>query len=178
MLSNGRVDLSDCREEILAYASIAGAIQAMNEGFIPIVAHLWYLAKNNKFAEPLLIDELKDYHFAVLYQDIVKLTKLSQQATDSIKAKAKKALDLLNSKKLELRTIEDITKSSIIVSAASNLPAKRATRLESVISKTLIQGAEFILEDGLSAITQSEALMWFKVNPFSPLSTGKTINPY
>lgn len=42
----------------------------------------------------------------------------------------------------------------------------------------LFQGPAFFLEDGKSAISLNDALMWAKVNPFSPLGTGIRLNPF
>lgn len=42
----------------------------------------------------------------------------------------------------------------------------------------LLQGPVFLLEDNKSAISLNDALMWAKVNPFSPLGTGLRINPF
>lgn len=41
-----------------------------------------------------------------------------------------------------------------------------------------VKGPVFVLEDGKSAISLNDALMWAKVNPFSPLGTGLRINPF
>lgn len=41
-----------------------------------------------------------------------------------------------------------------------------------------LQGLAYFLEDGKSAISPNEALMWAKVNPFSPLASGLRINPF
>lgn len=45
-------------------------------------------------------------------------------------------------------------------------------------SHIIVQGPVFSLEDGKSAISLNDALMWAKVNPFSPLGTGLRINPF
>ncbi|KAK3573283.1 hypothetical protein QTP86_019395 [Hemibagrus guttatus] len=39
-------------------------------------------------------------------------------------------------------------------------------------------GPVFFLEDGKSSISLNDALMWAKVNPFSPLGTGIRLNPF
>ena len=41
-----------------------------------------------------------------------------------------------------------------------------------------VQGLAVFLEDGKSAVSVNEALMWAKVNPFSPLGSGIRINPF
>lgn len=40
------------------------------------------------------------------------------------------------------------------------------------------RGATFLLEDGETVMGLSEAVMWAKVNPFSPLNTGSRIMPF
>lgn len=41
-----------------------------------------------------------------------------------------------------------------------------------------IRGATFLLEDEETAIGLSDAVMWAKVNPFSPLNTGSRVMPF
>ncbi|XP_053713186.1 WD repeat-containing protein 17-like isoform X2 [Synchiropus splendidus] len=73
------------------------------------------------------------------------------------------------------------TSSSVISGAdyvtGSNLPSHSDAQL-SCFSGHRIQGPVFLLEDGKSAISLNDALMWAKVNPFSPLGTGLRINPF
>lgn len=59
----------------------------------------------------------------------------------------------------------------------SNLPSHSDVQL-SCFTGHRIQGPVFLLEDGKSAISLNDALMWAKVNPFSPLGTGLRINPF
>lgn len=40
------------------------------------------------------------------------------------------------------------------------------------------RGAAFFLEDGETVLGLNEAVMWSKVNPFSPLNTGCRIMPF
>ncbi|KAK8876408.1 hypothetical protein M9Y10_006614 [Tritrichomonas musculus] len=48
----------------------------------------------------------------------------------------------------------------------------------SVCSGLKIDGNIFYLEDGQSAMSAEEALMWFEVNPFSPLETHERLFPF
>jgi hypothetical protein len=41
-----------------------------------------------------------------------------------------------------------------------------------------LQGPEHLLEDETSYIGLAEAVMWSRVNPFSPLSTGFRLQPH
>ncbi|XP_029985927.1 WD repeat-containing protein 17-like [Sphaeramia orbicularis] len=59
----------------------------------------------------------------------------------------------------------------------SNLPSHSDVQL-SCFTGHRIQGPVFVLEDRKSAISLNDALMWAKVNPFSPLGTGLRINPF
>uniref|UniRef100_A0A3B5BCH7 WD repeat domain 17 n=1 Tax=Stegastes partitus TaxID=144197 RepID=A0A3B5BCH7_9TELE len=59
----------------------------------------------------------------------------------------------------------------------SNLPSHSDLQL-SCFTGQRIQGPVFLLEDSKSAISLNDALMWAKVNPFSPLGTGLRINPF
>ncbi|KAA0722184.1 WD repeat-containing protein 17 [Triplophysa tibetana] len=59
----------------------------------------------------------------------------------------------------------------------SNLPSHSDVQI-SCFTGLRIQGPVFFLEDGKSAISLNDALMWAKVNPFSPLGTGIRLNPF
>lgn len=59
----------------------------------------------------------------------------------------------------------------------SNLPSHSDVHV-SCLTGLRIQGPVFFLEDGKSAISLNDALMWAKVNPFSPLGTGIRLNPF
>ncbi|KAK2527574.1 Wdr17 [Columba guinea] len=59
----------------------------------------------------------------------------------------------------------------------SNLPSHSDVHI-SCLTGLRIQGPVFFLEDGKSAISLNDALMWAKVNPFSPLGTGIRLNPF
>lgn len=41
-----------------------------------------------------------------------------------------------------------------------------------------VQGPAVVLEDRVSAISRAEAIMWARVDPFSPLHTGHVLNPF
>ncbi|XP_060699086.1 WD repeat-containing protein 17 isoform X1 [Hemiscyllium ocellatum] len=59
----------------------------------------------------------------------------------------------------------------------SNLPSHSDVHT-SCLTGLRIQGPVYFLEDGRSAISLNDALMWAKVNPFSPLGTGMRLNPF
>uniref|UniRef100_H2Z7K9 Gem-associated protein 5 TPR domain-containing protein n=1 Tax=Ciona savignyi TaxID=51511 RepID=H2Z7K9_CIOSA len=59
----------------------------------------------------------------------------------------------------------------------SNLPSHSDIHV-STISQKQIAGAPFYLEDGRSVLSLNEALMWAKVNQFSPTGSGARICPF
>ncbi|XP_058883642.1 WD repeat-containing protein 17-like [Acipenser ruthenus] len=59
----------------------------------------------------------------------------------------------------------------------SNLPSHSDVYI-SCLTGSRIEGPVYFLEDGKSAISLNDALMWAKVNPFSPLGTGIRLNPF
>ncbi|XP_008298495.1 WD repeat-containing protein 17 [Stegastes partitus] len=80
------------------------------------------------------------------------------------------------------RRIQPMDAAALVLSGAdyvtgSNLPSHSDLQL-SCFTGQRIQGPVFLLEDSKSAISLNDALMWAKVNPFSPLGTGLRINPF
>ncbi|XP_035770593.1 WD repeat-containing protein 17 [Neolamprologus brichardi] len=80
------------------------------------------------------------------------------------------------------RRIQPSHKGALLLCGAdyvtgSNLPSHSDLQL-SCFTGQRIQGPVFLLEDNKSAISLNDALMWAKVNPFSPLGTGLRINPF
>ncbi|XP_076467583.1 LOW QUALITY PROTEIN: WD repeat-containing protein 17-like [Babylonia areolata] len=61
--------------------------------------------------------------------------------------------------------------------ASSHLPSHSDVHV-SVLTGHRIRGLAVFLEDGNSALSVNEALMWAKVNPFSPLGSGMRITPF
>ncbi|XP_070198103.1 WD repeat-containing protein 17-like [Littorina saxatilis] len=61
--------------------------------------------------------------------------------------------------------------------ASSHLPSHSDVHV-SVLTGQRIRGLAVFLEDAKSAVSVNEALMWAKVNPFSPLGSGMRITPF
>ena len=67
---------------------------------------------------------------------------------------------------------------SPVISPLATRRAGRCPQGVSCISGERIRGPTITLEDGHSAVSKSEAVMWAKLHPFSPLNTGKLLNPF
>ncbi|KAG8461460.1 hypothetical protein KFE25_001064 [Diacronema lutheri] len=61
------------------------------------------------------------------------------------------------------------------------LPSSGHPRMNGVVSLFdghRVRGEHVTLDDGLSAISASDAIMWATVHPYSPLGTGRLFNPF
>mmetsp|Transcript_42825 Transcript_42825/g.71262 ORF Transcript_42825/g.71262 Transcript_42825/m.71262 type:complete len:87 (-) Transcript_42825:380-640(-) len=63
----------------------------------------------------------------------------------------------------------------IVIPTGSTIPSRTKSRL-SILTRSEIQGPEHMLDDQRSMISLAEAVLWTRVNPFSPLNTGKFMN--
>jgi hypothetical protein len=66
-----------------------------------------------------------------------------------------------------------VNSSSAIIVSGSKLPYAIGQNA----ARTAV-GLSYVLEDGSSSISLSDALMWQKVCPFSPLNTGCVMQPF
>ncbi|KAI2668356.1 WD repeat-containing protein 17 [Labeo rohita] len=152
-----RLILSKCseeRNELLILCGYTGALLAIGRQYSSIVPALYeytsQLMKRREVAVPLQIRQL------------------------SIELDAWRNCTYLLS-----RTREELIKGleGPDYVTGSNLPSHSDVQI-SCFTGLRIQGPAFFLEDGKSAISLNDALMWAKVNPFSPLGTGIRLNPF
>ena len=60
----------------------------------------------------------------------------------------------------------------------AELASSPSSRRVSFLTGMRIHGRAFTLEDGVSQISLSDAVMWAKVHPFSPTHSGCRLNPF
>lgn len=65
-----------------------------------------------------------------------------------------------------------------LVVNASKFPGTATNVQSHLLFLNSAQGPVYFLEDGKSTVSLNDALMWAKVNPFSPLGTGIRLNPF
>ncbi|GFY76960.1 WD repeat-containing protein 17 [Trichonephila inaurata madagascariensis] len=65
----------------------------------------------------------------------------------------------------------------VTIVSGSNLP-RHSDQHRCFLRGTAIRGPVYFLDDLKSAVSLNDALMWAKVNRFSPLKTGAIINPF
>uniref|UniRef100_A0A3Q1GCY8 WD repeat domain 17 n=1 Tax=Acanthochromis polyacanthus TaxID=80966 RepID=A0A3Q1GCY8_9TELE len=150
--------LTEVRSELLILCGYIGALLAIRRHYSSIVPALYeytsQLLKRREVRVPLKIEQLT-----------VELEAWRAQSNNIPPSETQR---------------DEFT--ALVLSGAdyvtgSNLPSHSDLQL-SCFTGQRIQGPVFLLEDGKSAISLNDALMWAKVNPFSPLGTGLRINPF
>jgi len=156
----------------MALSAYIGALLAMRRRYTPIVhllfKHARYLMHRDKveLAVPTTTVQAESEAWLVF----------SQPENPSVTAspEQKAVWDILT-KRLGTETSDYGTGVDIV--SGSHLPTYSEIHV-SYLTKEKIKGPAFILEDGKSVISLNNALMWSKVNAFSPLGTGVRINPF
>ena len=75
-------------------------------------------------------------------------------------------------------TLCSCTSHVVLIDVSYTVVAATVHLLGSLYFVYAVQGPAFFLEDGRSAVSVNEALMWAIVTPFSPLGSGARINPF
>ncbi|XP_041912815.1 WD repeat-containing protein 17 isoform X4 [Alosa alosa] len=176
-----RLVLSKCsehRNELLILCGYIGALLAISRQYISIVPALYeytsQLLKRREVAVPLQIEQLSVELEAwrACMQSVVKGSvepSYSPPSEAQREAYAQLLSRITEQPHMGLQGPDYVT--------GSNLPSHSEVQI-SCFTGVRIQGPVFFLEDGKSAISLNDALMWAKVNPFSPLGTGVRINPF
>uniref|UniRef100_H2TK73 WD repeat domain 17 n=1 Tax=Takifugu rubripes TaxID=31033 RepID=H2TK73_TAKRU len=149
--------LTVTRSELLILCGYIGGLLAIRRQYLSIVPALYeytsQLLKRREVCVPLKIEQL------------------------SVELDAWRACTQSNNSKLKMSFSAVMVLCGADYVMGSNLPSHSDVQV-SCFTGNRIQGPVFLLEDGKSAISLNDALMWAKVNPFSPLGTGLRINPF
>lgn len=154
--------------ELLALSAYVGALVAMRRQYYPVVEALFLHAREmlgkERMRLPISVAQIEE-----------ELSVFTAMINSRLKSESRPKLDALLSK---CGSQQDwVLEFGADCSSSSHLPSHSDVHV-SVLSKSRIQGQPYFLEDGCSAISLTEALMWAKVNPFSPLGSGERINPF
>ncbi|XP_061131267.1 WD repeat-containing protein 17-like isoform X4 [Syngnathus typhle] len=160
---------TQARSELLILCGYIGGLLAVRRQYSGIVPALYeytsQLLKRREVSVPLKIDQLSME---------LDAWRVCTQSSDNPPSESQKE----DFRCLEKRIlpVNSVSCGADYVTG-SNLPSHSDVQL-SCFTGSRIQGPVFLLEDGKSAISLNDALMWAKVNPFSPLGTGVRINPF
>ncbi|XP_062837454.1 WD repeat-containing protein 17 isoform X2 [Anolis carolinensis] len=169
---------SEFRNELLILCGYIGALLAIRRQYCSIVPALYeytsQLLKRREVCVPLKIEQLSEELDAwrACTQSLNKSSddcphtppsELQQEVYETL-------LSRIKEESLKVKIGPDYV-------TGSNLPSHSDVHI-SCLTGLRIQGPVFFLEDGKSAVSLNDALMWAKVNPFSPLGTGIRLNPF
>ncbi|XP_028305170.1 WD repeat-containing protein 17 isoform X2 [Gouania willdenowi] len=164
--------MTEARSELLILCGYVGALVAIRRHYSSIVPALYeytsQLLKRRKVCVPLKIEQLS-----------VELDAWRAVTQNHNTPPSEAQRDEFNRLQRKLKTTDNdslVLEGSDYVTG-SNLPSHSELQL-SCFTGHRIQGPVFVLEDRKSSISLNDALMWAKVNPFSPLGTGVRIDPF
>uniref|UniRef100_A0A8C2PNK3 WD repeat domain 17 n=1 Tax=Cyprinus carpio TaxID=7962 RepID=A0A8C2PNK3_CYPCA len=170
---------SEERNELLILCGYIGALLAIGRQYSSIVPALYeytsQLLKRREVAVPLQIEQLSIELDAwrACTQSLKSYCKASYAIPNNMQQMLPYATLFCTVSKEE--PIKGLDGPDYVT--GSNLPSHSDVQI-SCFTALRIQGPAFFLEDGKSAISLNDALMWAKVNPFSPLGTGIRLNPF
>ncbi|XP_022109388.1 WD repeat-containing protein 17-like [Acanthaster planci] len=170
------------RTELLILSHYLGALRAIRRGYHSIVVPLLeksrsMLMKKDLDTEvdvPLTEEQVQSELDAWTAQRQYEERKASSPDTRPLSEAQTAVYNVLIQR---VGAEETELECGIDLVAGSRLPCHSDVHM-SFLTGARIQGPVFFLEDGKSAIALNDALMWAKVNPFSPLGTGATMNPF
>ncbi|OQR87320.1 hypothetical protein ACHHYP_09116 [Achlya hypogyna] len=167
------------RASFLAIMAYVGAVRAMEAHFpVAVVSYLFHVVHAQCHGAAIRFPEA-DYcrgrdvdRLRILLAQLER-TRASWSADLEARVAALGAYAASPSDK-ETRPIE------AVVVPGANLPSAGQAKypLRSLFTGQVIHGPAVKLEDDVSAISLEEAIMWGRVNVFSPLSTGEKIRVY
>ncbi|XP_061535832.1 WD repeat-containing protein 17 isoform X1 [Phycodurus eques] len=157
------------RSELLILCGYIGGLLAIRKQYSSIVPALYeytsQLLKRREVSVPLKIEQLS--------MELDAWRACTQSSSNPPSESQKEDFRCLEKRIL---TVNSVSCGADYVTG-SNLPSHSDVQI-SCFTGHRIQGPVFLLEDGKSTISLNDALMWAKVNPFSPLGTGVRINPF
>uniref|UniRef100_A0A8I3X2M5 WD repeat domain 17 n=1 Tax=Callithrix jacchus TaxID=9483 RepID=A0A8I3X2M5_CALJA len=169
---------TEARNELLILCGYIGALLAIRRQYQSIVPALYeytsQLLKRREVSVPLKIEYLSEELGA--WRACTQSTNRSlEDSPYTPPSDSQRMVYATLLKRLTEESLKGIIGPDYVT--GSNLPSHSDTHI-SCLTGLKIQGPVFFLEDGKSAISLNDALMWAKVNPFSPLGTGIRLNPF
>ncbi|XP_014403244.1 PREDICTED: WD repeat-containing protein 17 [Myotis brandtii] len=169
---------TEARNELLILSGYAGALLAARRQYASIVPALYeytsQLLKRREVSVPLTIERLSEELEA--WRACTQPVHPSSEDSPYIPAsESQRRVYAALLRRLQAEPLRGMVGPDYVT--GSHLPSHSDARI-SCLTGLKIQGPVYLLEDGKSAISLNDALMWAKVNPFSPLGTGIRLNPF
>jgi hypothetical protein len=111
----------------------------------------------------------------IISAEAAVLETLCADCGASLKAVSQSALNLNTKSSTATATASssNLESSSVVIVSGSKLPYAIGQNA----ARTAV-GLSYVLEDGSSSMSLSDAMMWYTVCPFSPLNTGCAMQPF
>ncbi|XP_051475988.1 WD repeat-containing protein 17 isoform X2 [Apus apus] len=168
---------SEFRNELLILCGYIGALLAIRRQYNSIVPALYeytsQLLKRREVSLPLKIEQLSEELDA--WRACTQFNKPTDELPCTSPSESQTAVYSILVSRIQEEPLKGMVGPDCVT--GSNLPSHSDVHI-SCLTGLRIQGPVFFLEDGKSAISLNDALMWAKVNPFSPLGTGIRLNPF
>uniref|UniRef100_A0A8B9GQ79 WD repeat domain 17 n=1 Tax=Astyanax mexicanus TaxID=7994 RepID=A0A8B9GQ79_ASTMX len=169
---------SEDRNELLILCGYIGALLAIGRQYSSIVPALYeytsQLLKRREVAVPLQIEQLS-VELEAWRACTHSLNKGAEETPYTPPMEVQKAEYSRLLSRMREEPLRGLQGPDYVT--GSSLPSHSDVQI-SCFTGLRIQGPVFFLEDGKSSISLNDALMWAKVNPFSPLGTGIRLNPF
>ncbi|KAJ8335867.1 hypothetical protein SKAU_G00392090 [Synaphobranchus kaupii] len=170
--------VNESHNQLLILCGYIGALLAIRRQYSSIVPALYeytsQLLKRREVSIPLEIQQLS-VELDAWRACTMSHNKSPEEVTYTPPSEAHKAEYALLLSRIKEEPLRGMEGPDYVT--GSNLPSHSDVQI-SCFTGLRIQGPVFFLEDGKSAISLNDALMWAKVNPFSPLGTGMRLNPF
>ncbi|XP_066878660.1 WD repeat-containing protein 17 isoform X6 [Kogia breviceps] len=166
------------RNELLTLCGYVGALLAIRRQYQSIVPALYeytsQLLKRRKVSVPIKVEHLSE-ELDAWRACTQSIDRSSEESPHTPPSDSQRMVYATLLKRLKEEPLRGITGPDCVT--GSSLPSHFESHI-SCLTGLKIQGPVFFLEDGKSTISLNDALMWAKVNPFSPLGTGIRLNPF
>jgi WD40 repeat protein len=170
------------KAELLAIGSLVGGMESYWKGYS--VTFMLFATFAN-LVRMQHLDLPVSQNCQIIVHAVLESLRSSETAKEilasaqNLSSSEREAVDYLNGQfsKVHLNAGKETVRNRMRL-VGGNLPANNANKKSpiSIFTRKPIQGSVFPI--GSHALGLDEALMWTKVNPFSPLNDGSLINPY
>ena len=179
------------QSEVLSFSALLGALQASWKGYsiAPILLSTYLNIIRHQRLNPICSEasiQILSALLTSLSRETMVESLTEQLATLNLQGSDQQVGELLKQHLSRISSTAKTNLNSVVRKnemrlVGSNLPASNfhVQAQDSVFSRRQIKGQAFpLMANKAYSVSLEEALMWAKVNPFSPMNDGTVINPF